>query len=72
MKIIDPPSYVVINDEKRPLKDRHILRTPTKAICVPLSKRDQEAEGFLARIIQHEVDHIRGILFIDRQPKEAS
>lgn len=23
-----------------------------------------EAEGFLARIIQHEVDHIRGVLFV--------
>ncbi len=25
-----------------------------------------EAEGFLARAIQHEVDHLNGILFIDR------
>lgn len=25
-----------------------------------------EASGFLARIIQHEVDHLNGILFIDR------
>jgi len=24
------------------------------------------AEGFLARVIQHEVDHLNGILFIDR------
>jgi len=24
------------------------------------------AEGFLARIIQHEVDHLDGLLFIDR------
>lgn len=24
-----------------------------------------EAEGFLARIIQHEVDHIRGVLFVE-------
>jgi peptide deformylase len=27
-----------------------------------------EKEGFVARIIQHEVDHIDGILFIDRLP----
>ena len=27
-----------------------------------------EAEGFLARVIQHEVDHIRGSLFIDKVP----
>ncbi|MDK2896216.1 MAG: peptide deformylase [Candidatus Atribacteria bacterium] len=25
-----------------------------------------EAEGFLARILQHEIDHLQGILFIDR------
>jgi peptide deformylase len=24
------------------------------------------AEGFLARILQHEIDHVNGILFIDR------
>lgn len=25
-----------------------------------------EAEGFLARVIQHEYDHLEGVLFIDR------
>ncbi len=25
-----------------------------------------EAEGFLARILQHEMDHLEGILFLDR------
>jgi len=29
-----------------------------------------EAEGFLARVIQHEYDHLEGILFIDRIPTE--
>ncbi len=29
-----------------------------------------EAEGFLARIIQHEVDHLNGILCIDRMPQD--
>lgn len=28
-----------------------------------------EAEGFLARVIQHEIDHLEGKLFIDRVPK---
>jgi peptide deformylase len=27
---------------------------------------DMEVEGFLARIIQHELDHLDGVLFIDR------
>jgi peptide deformylase len=30
---------------------------------------DMEADGLLARIIQHEIDHIDGILFIDRAAK---
>lgn len=29
-----------------------------------------EADGFLARIIQHEYDHLDGILYIDRGDKE--
>lgn len=28
--------------------------------------RELEAEGLLARIVQHEVDHLDGILFLDR------
>jgi peptide deformylase len=27
-----------------------------------------EAEGFLARAFQHEIDHLNGVLFIDRLP----
>lgn len=27
-----------------------------------------EAEGFHARVIQHEVDHLNGVLYIDRMP----
>jgi len=27
-----------------------------------------EAEGFLARVFQHEIDHLDGVLFIDRLP----
>ena len=28
--------------------------------------RKMNADGLLARCIQHEVDHLRGILFLDR------
>lgn len=28
-----------------------------------------EAEGFLARVIQHEMDHLDGVLFTDRLPE---
>jgi peptide deformylase len=29
-----------------------------------------KAEGWFARVLQHEIDHLDGILFIDRVPKE--
>jgi peptide deformylase len=32
---------------------------------------DFEADGFLARVIQHEVDHLHGVLFIDRMSSAA-
>jgi peptide deformylase len=28
-----------------------------------------DAEGMLARVVQHEFDHLRGILFIDKLPE---
>ncbi len=31
---------------------------------------DSEVDGFLARIIQHEIDHLDGVLFIDRLSDE--
>ena len=33
--------------------------------------KELKAEGLLATCIQHEVDHLNGILFIDRMEKEA-
>lgn len=30
-----------------------------------------EAEGFLARVIQHELDHLDGVLFTDRLPERV-
>jgi len=29
-------------------------------------KTEQEAEGFHARIVQHELDHLNGILYLQR------
>jgi peptide deformylase len=29
-----------------------------------------DAEGFLARIFQHEIDHLNGVLFVDRLDRE--
>ncbi len=32
---------------------------------------DRVLDGFLARVVQHEVDHLDGVLFIDRMTPEA-
>ncbi len=29
------------------------------------------ADGFLARVIQHELDHLNGVLFVDRLPERT-
>ena len=49
----------------------------TRAIAVKVRAQElsgapieKEAEGFLARIFQHEIDHLDGILFIDRLAPE--
>lgn len=49
----------------------------TRALAVKVRAQDvagasveKEAEGFLARIFQHEIDHLDGILFIDRLAPE--
>jgi peptide deformylase len=49
-----------------------------RALTVRVSAQDvtgasveREAEGFLARIFQHEIDHLDGILFIDRLAPEV-
>jgi peptide deformylase len=30
-----------------------------------------KAEDFFARVLQHEIDHLDGILFVDRMAKDA-
>jgi peptide deformylase len=36
-----------------------------------LQKHTVEADGILARVMQHEYDHLQGILFTDRIPDEV-
>jgi len=47
---------------------------PSKVTVQALNEKGKpftlEADGFLARIIQHEYDHLDGILYIDRGDKE--
>lgn len=41
-----------------------------EAVDLTGSPLEVEAQGFLARIFQHEIDHLDGILFIDRLAPE--
>ena len=48
---------------------RDIVERPTSAVVEGLDIDGRpvrlEAEGFLARVLQHEVDHLNGVLFLD-------
>lgn len=50
------------------------ITRPEKVTVQALNEKGKpftlEADGFLARIIQHEYDHLDGILYIDRGDKE--
>jgi len=41
-------------------------RCVVEGLTLEGEKRVIEAEGLLARILQHEIDHLNGVLFIDR------
>lgn len=50
--------------------ERHVWITLT-AQTLDGTQVERTADGFLARIFQHEIDHLDGILFIDRLPDEV-
>jgi peptide deformylase len=47
------------------------VRVHCRAQKLDGTEYDLEAEGFLARALQHEVDHLNGVLFIDRMSSGA-
>lgn len=47
-------------------KVKRFERITVKARDIKGNSREFEAEGWFARVIQHETDHLNGILFIDR------
>ncbi len=47
------------------------IAVKTKATLIDGRNVEFEAHGFLARALQHEVDHLNGILFIDRMNSAA-
>jgi len=53
-----------IPGERFPLRRAHLARL--KAIDLDQKPFEVSAEGWLARIFQHEYDHLDGILYVDR------
>lgn len=49
-------------NEKVPREDKIVITYLDES----LEERTEEYTGFMARVIQHEYDHIEGIMFIDR------
>lgn len=71
------PSYTPINSEREPMQEgclsvpEYYAEVP-RALSVKLDALDRdgnpytlEAEGLLAHCIQHECDHLEGVLFVD-------
>jgi peptide deformylase len=50
------------------------IERPTRIVCEALSLNGNrvriEADGFHARLLQHEIDHLDGVLIIDRATPE--
>lgn len=77
------PSYTPLTDEKRAdweacfSVDNLAAEVPryTEVAYEAWSPEGQhiqgKAKGFLARLIQHEIDHLNGVLFIDYVPEDA-
>jgi peptide deformylase len=42
------------------------MKVHVRAQTLTGEQAEREAEGFLARIFQHEIDHLDGVLFVDR------
>jgi peptide deformylase len=46
-------------------------RVRVRALDETGEQREVEAEGLEARVIQHEIDHLDGVLILDRIPRES-
>lgn len=68
-RVVDEEGCLSVVDEQGRILYGKVERHK-KIVCRYLDKSGKpqrlEAEEFLARVIQHEVDHLNGILFIDR------
>jgi peptide deformylase len=46
------------------------MQVRVQAQSIEGDRIEREADGFLARIFQHEIDHLDGVLFVDRLESE--
>jgi peptide deformylase len=46
------------------------MQVRVRAQSIEGDRIERDAEGFLARIFQHEIDHLDGVLFVDRLEAE--
>ncbi len=70
-RIVDEEGEVTMEEGCLSLPDlRDDVDRPERVIVeyqdLDLQKKSMEADGILARVLQHEIDHLNGVLFIDR------
>ena len=75
--VIVQRSAETLEDEEGCLSLPGLVYPVVRAAAVTVTGRDLEggevtidAEDLLARVVQHEIDHLDGVLFIDRLPEE--
>lgn len=74
------PQLIAISDETAEMEEGclslpELRESLTRPAAVQLryldlhgTERQLETEGLLARVLQHEIDHLQGIYFVDRLP----
>jgi peptide deformylase len=80
MKLINPR---IIEASGEQIEEEGCLSIPNVVLEIPRAKivtveyldpegnrQEFTASGFTARVLQHEIDHLNGLLIIDRLPKE--
>ncbi len=80
LKLINP---VIVEDNGKEMDDEGCLSIPGPVLAIPRASRivveyiDPDgkeqtirASGFTARVLQHEIDHLNGLLIIDRLDPE--
>jgi peptide deformylase len=75
--VIERRSSETVEEDEGCLSLPGLLYPVTRSAAVTVVGQDErgeavtlEAEGLLARVCQHEIDHLDGVLFIDRLPEE--